>query len=137
MKLYRGIKCEEITFLTEEVKNEINSVIGSLLQLRQSGDFHYPEKMNGEIIKSRQLLRLRDQYFTDRKDIAEDYAKSENGLLLEMDVPPEDILEFFKVEFQDFGKRKEDFQLVYRVDGEILLKNRDTWNVKQTKISHN
>ena len=131
MKLYRGIKSDEINFFTHSSKEAITSVLLPILKMRSSNNYSYPDELNSQIIKTHQLMRLKDQYFTDRKDIAEVYMRSENGSLIEIDIDEKEILENFKVEFQDFGKRKKDFQLVYRVDGEVLLFNKDKWNLKQ------
>lgn len=83
------------------------------------------------------MIRLSDQYFTDRKEIAQGYAKNENGVLIEINPQIEEILKYFKVEFQDFGKRKDDFQLVYRVKGKDLCENKDRWGLKVKKFSKN
>jgi len=133
MKLYRGLKEAEIKFFELENKESTIQTMKALLEMRHQGDFKYPEDMNKEVIRAHKNLRLKDQYFTDQKDIAEKYSKEVKGSLLEIDVPVEEILENFKVEFQDFGKRKFDFRLVYRVDGELLCKKRQDWGLKHHK----
>lgn len=65
--------------------------------------------------------------------IAEGYAKKVGGLLIELNIPIKDILNYFDLEFQNFSRRKKKFELVYRVKGSLLLKNSKKWGLKVGK----
>ncbi len=132
MKLYRGIK-EDFIFLDEKAQEQNKQIWKKILELRSKGDFSYPQETNSEILTLRKQERLALQNFTDNKKIAERYARQEKGFIVEIDVPKKEILSLFRIEFQNFSKRKEKFELVYVVSGENLHKFAKKWKLKIRK----
>lgn len=130
MKLYRGIRAKEFIHFTPEAVHHLRSTWRKLLKNRASGDFSYPDNLNEEILIAAQLVRLQRQHFTDQKDIAFDYAKANDGLLVEIDAPISDVVEHFNIEFQKFAQRRDKFELVYAVNAEILCSNIKKWKMK-------
>ncbi len=130
MKLYRGLKSVEFKYFSEKVQGELNQTWAKILSRRSKGDWSYPKNLDNEILSTEKLLRLERQHFTDQKSIALNYAKTFNGVIIEIDIPIKDILKNFRVEFQNFGKRKTKFEIVYVVDATLLYRNRKKWKVK-------
>lgn len=131
MKLYRGLK-ENFNHKDLESQEKFNVLWKNILNIRAKGQFSYPEHLNKDISYLKKLDRYSRQYFTDRKEIAEAYAKKSRGSLVELDVSIDDILEHFIVEFQNYQSRKKDFEITYIVKGSLLYVYRDKWKVKIT-----
>lgn len=134
MKLYRGIKNSEFKHFTDDTAAELERNWSSILKLRSQGNFHFPKHLDSEISRSEKLVRLQRQNFTDRKTVALAYAKSNGGALIEIDVPVSDILKYFRLEFQNFGKRKTCFEVVYVVDSKPLNKFRRKWKLRALSL---
>lgn len=130
LKLYRGLSSAEFNLVTDEIFKQNKKVWSSILERRLNRDFNYPHELDRQILTLHKNLRLEYQYFTDSKTIAESYARKVGGLLVELSVPFDDILKDFKIEFQNFGRRKKQFEIVYCVKGSILTKNRKKWKLK-------
>ncbi|MGE4133327.1 MAG: hypothetical protein AB7F86_16915 [Bdellovibrionales bacterium] len=64
---------------------------------------------------------------------SDDYARKVGGLLVEISVPMADVLKHFDIEFQNFGRRKKQFEIVYCVKGSILAKYGKKWKLKTTR----
>jgi hypothetical protein len=130
MKLYRGLKEKEFKGLTKQLQLQLKSNWKHILTRRSGGDFSFPKNLSKAVNEISMLTRLHDQHFTDRKDVALQYAKSNRGLLLEINPSVEDVLSHFKLEFQNFSKRHKKFEVVYRVDGSRLLKMSRRWKLR-------
>lgn len=135
MKLYRGLKNDVFELLTPEVKHSIDAMWFKILTRRSAGDFFYPNDLNDDVIELSKLARFSQQHFTDQRGIAVAYAKQENGVVVEIDVPEIEVIRHFRIEFQNFGKRKTNFEVVYVVSGELLYKNSNEWKIKVTKAT--
>lgn len=133
LKLYRGLSSDEFNLATDEVFEENKKAWASILAHRVRKDFKYPQKLDRSITSLHKNLRLEYQYFTDAKLIADGYAKKVGGLLVEVSVPVEDVLEFFDIEFQNFGRRKKRFEIVYCIKGSILAKHSKRWKLKTAR----
>ena len=129
LKLYRGLSSDEFNLATEEVFEQNKKVWNSVLKHRVKGDFNYPHELDKDINELHKSLRLEYQYFTDNKTIAEGYAKKVGGLLVELSVPLKDVVELFDIEFQNFGRRKKQFEVVYCVKGSTLVKHSKRWRL--------
>jgi hypothetical protein len=130
LKLYRGISADEFNIASEKLFKENKKVWTSIIERRVKGKFDYPQDLDRAITSLHKNLRLEKQYFTDSKAIAEGYAKKVSGLLIEMTVPLKDVIEHFEIEFQNFGRRKKQFEIVYCVRGSVLGKNSKKWDLK-------
>lgn len=130
MKLYRGLKSSEFKPYSSEIDNDLKGVWRAILSRRSKGNWSFPEHLAEDVLRAEKLLRLQRQHFTDRKDIALSYAKANKGALVEIEVSQEDILSKFRIEFQNFGRRKKSFEIVYVVDAGILHKQRKKWKLK-------
>lgn len=133
LKLYRGISAVEFNFASDEAFKKNKKVWASILEHRVKGDFNYPHELDKDINTLHKSLRLEYQYFTDNKTIAEGYAKKVGGLLVELSVPLKDVVELFDIEFQNFGRRKKQFEIVYCIKGSILAKYGKRWRLKTTR----
>jgi hypothetical protein len=133
MKLYRGITSKEYLEHTEEIESCFNDGWRKILEYRDKGDLSYPEELNDVVIELYKTQSLTRQYFTDNKAITEQYIKSEGGVIIEIDVPVEDILNHFIIEFQNYSKRRDRFEVTYLVHGKILLENKDSWKLQVSK----
>lgn len=133
MKLYRGITSKEYLEHTEEIENRFKDGWRKILEYRNNGDLSYLEQLNDVIIELYKTQSLTRQYFTDNKNITEQYIRSEGGLIIEIDVPIEDILNNFVIEFQNYSKRRDRFEVTYLVHGKTLSENRDSWKMQISK----
>lgn len=133
LKLYRGLSSDEFHLATDEVFNGNKSAWAAILTHRAKGDLKYPASLDKSITSLHKNLRLEYQYFTDSKSIAEGYARKVGGLLVELTVPVKDVLEHFDIEFQNFGRRKKQFELVYCVRGSALVRYKKQWRLKVEK----
>ena len=129
MKLYRGLKSEQFQLFDEAIERELHDHWQGVVERRERGDFSYREEENAAILRLEKLHRLYHQNFTDNEAIAREYAHAQGGALVTVDVPVPDILEHWKVEFQNFGKRRTKFELVYVVDGRTLARHKDRWKL--------
>lgn len=129
MKLYRGLKTDYLPFNSGELTSKWKKV----LAVREKSK-KYPEKLNSTILELKKLERGQRQFFTDNKEIATRYAKQEKGTLLTIDVPINEIIKNFHIEFQNYAKRRKRFELVYAVEGSTLDKNSKKWKLKVTKF---
>lgn len=134
MKLYRGLKTSEFRHYSDDISAEVRRTWASILKRRSQEDWSFPHELSTEISRLEKLLRLQRQHFTDRRDIALAYAKSNGGTLLEIEVTEKDLLNHFRIEFQNFGKRKKDFEVVYVVDASLLFQNQRRWKMKQLDL---
>lgn len=134
MKLYRGLKSTEFKIFSDDMAFELRKIWNTVLSRRNKGDWSFPFKLDQEILRGEKLLRLQRQHFTDRRDIALAYAKANNGSLIEIDVPKTDILDHFRIEFQSFGKRKENFEIVYVIEADLLNRNRKKWKLRELDL---
>lgn len=134
LKLYRGLSSDEFHLATEDVFKGNKNAWASILENRASGDFGYPASLDQSITRLHKNLRLEYQYFTDARQIAEGYARKVGGILVELNVPLTDVLEYFDVEFQNFSRRKKKFEIVYCVKGSILAKKGRRWKLKIVKV---
>jgi hypothetical protein len=130
MKLYRGLKTADFQLLDEATSKSVRDIWKKVLLRRSKGDFSFPEKLSAEIQEQERQIRLRRQHFTDNKEIAARYAKASGGSLVEIDVSVEEISRVFDIEFQNFGKRRKKFELVYVIDAEVLRRRAKKWKLK-------
>lgn len=133
MKLYRGITSKEYLEHTEEIENRFKDGWRRILEYREGGDLSYPEELNDVIIELYKTQSLTRQYFTDNKAITEQYIKTEGGLVIEIDVPIDEILSHFVIEFQNYSKRRDRFEVTYLVHGKVFLDNKDRWKMRISK----
>lgn len=133
LKLYRGLSSDEFNLATDDVFKENKKVWSSVLENRLNGDFDYPHALDRPITTLHKNLRLEYQYFTDSKVIAEGYARKVSGLLVELSVPLNEVLKHFDIEFQNFGRRKKQFEIVYCVKGSTLAKYGKRWRLKTAR----
>jgi hypothetical protein len=133
LKLYRGLSSEEFNLANDDVFKENKKVWSSILENRLNGDFDYPHELDRLITALHKNLRLEYQYFTDSKVIAEAYSRKVGGLLVELSVPLSDVLKHFDIEFQNFGHRKKQFEIVYCVKGSTLAKYGRLWRLKTAR----
>jgi hypothetical protein len=130
LKLYRGLSSDEFNLATDEVFRQNRDTWASILAQRVKGNLNYPPQLDRSISALHKNLRLEYQYFTDSKVIAEGYARKVGGLLVELSVPLRDVLKHFDIEFQNFGRRKKQFEIVYCVKGSTLAKYGKRWRLK-------
>jgi hypothetical protein len=133
LKLYRGLSSDEFNVAAAELFKENKKAWFLILEHRLNGDFDYPRELDRPITTLRKNLRLEYQYFTDSKVIAEVYARKVGGLLVELSVPLSDVLKHFDIEFQNFGRRKKQFEIVYCVKGSTLAKYGKRWRLKTAR----
>jgi hypothetical protein len=133
LKLYRGLSSEEFNHATDELFKQNKKVWASILVHRLKGDFKYPQQLDRSINALHKNLRLEYQYFTDSKVIAEGYARKVGGLLVELAVSLNDVLKHFDIEFQNFSRRKKQFEIVYCVKGSTLAKYGRRWRLKTAR----
>jgi hypothetical protein len=105
-----------------------------LLVSRASGNKKYPNFLDEQIQGFEKILRTERQHFTDDKDIALSYAKKTKGVLIEVVVPVNEVVRHFRIEFQNYAKRKKKFELVYVVDGSLLKRKSRQWNLKVRRL---
>lgn len=129
MKLYRGIQSKEYIEHSIELDEQFKTAWRKILTQREIGNFTYPEELNNLIIKLYKNQPLTRQYFTDNVEVAERYLKV-GGLVIELDVPIEDILDNFIIEFQNYSKRKEKFEVTYLTHSKVILENKLKWKMK-------
>lgn len=134
LKLYRGVSASEFNLVSEKLLRKNRDVWRLILSSRAKGNFKFPSDLSKEIIELHSNLRLEKQYFTDSKAIAQSYARKVGGLLIELSVPTSEILKHFSLEFQNFGLRKKNFEIVYCVPGKILNRHRERWKLKVKKL---
>ncbi len=134
LKLYRGLSADEFSIASDKLLKENRKTWSSLLEYRADGDFDYPESLNQSITSLHKNLKLEVQYFTDAKNIAESYARKMDGLLVEMRVPLDDVINHFDIEFQNFSRRKKQFEIVYRVKGSLLSKYKRKWRLSVRRL---
>lgn len=130
LKLYRGLSSEEFILATEDVIQQNKKVWAQILDRRIRDTVSYPKELDRSIANLHKNVRLEYQYFTDARAIAEGYARKVGGLLVELSVPLPDVLKHFDIEFQNFGRRKKRFELVYRIKGSVLAAHRKRWKLK-------
>lgn len=130
IKLYRGLKTDNFIHRGEQIEESFNNGWRKLLEYRSQGDLSYPEELNDLVIEMNKLQQYTRQYFTDRLELAENYAKTEKGILISITVPIEDILNLFIIEFQNYSKRKDQFDVVYIAKGSDLFKKQKEWDLK-------
>ena len=130
MKLYRGITSKEYLEHTEEIENRFKDGWRQILEYRNRGNLSYPEELNDVVIELYKTQSLTRQYFTDNKAITEQYIKTEGGLVIEIDVPINEILNHFVIEFQNYSKRRDRFEVTYLVHGKTLFENKDSWKMQ-------
>lgn len=133
MKLYRGITSKEYIEHSEQIENRFKDGWRKILEYREKGDLSYPEELNDIVIDLYKIQSLTRQYFTDNKTITEKYIKSEGGVIIEIDVPMEDVLNYFIIEFQNYSKRRDQFEVTYLVHSKNLLENRSKWKMQVLK----
>ncbi|MAZ40700.1 hypothetical protein CL654_01095 [bacterium] len=129
LKLYRGIKSSEFTHKDKEVEEKFNEGWLEILRRRAQGDLSYPEDLNSIVTKMFKIQPFTRQYFTDREEIAKSYAKKEHGSLITLEIPLKEILKYFVIEFQNYPKRKQQFDVVYIIKGTDLFKKSKDWNI--------
>jgi hypothetical protein len=134
MKLYRGLKSSHFVERNKEVEQKFNEGWRQVLSLREQGDLSYPEHLNKVIIELFRLQGYTRQYFTDDRSIALAYAKAEHGVLVEIDVSVDDILEHFIIEFQNYSKRRQSFEVTYIVRGADLAKYTKRWKLNAQQV---
>jgi hypothetical protein len=134
LKLYRGVVAEDFLLLSSKQKVFRKQIWSEILLRRLNNNYQYPNDLDKEIQELLLLTRLERQHFTDRKAIASSYAKKANGILIEISVPLEDLVKKFRLEFQNFGKRKTLFDIVYVIQSSELSKNLKKWKLVIKKI---
>lgn len=130
VKLYRGLKSSEFKPYSSDIESDLKNIWGAILIRRSKGDWTFPKDLASGVLRAEKNLRLQRQHFTDRQEIALNYAKANKGVLVEIDVPQKEILSFFRIEFQNFGQRKKKFEIVYVIDAALLHRNRKKWKLK-------
>lgn len=130
LKLYRGLSADEFNLASETLVRENRRIWSSIIERRAKGYFEYPHTLDKAITMLHKNLRLEYQHFTDSKSIARNYARKMNGLVIELAVPIKDLLSHFDIEFQNFGRRKKQFEVVYCVKGSVLKKYSRRWRLK-------
>lgn len=133
LKLYRGLSSDEFRLATDKLFAQNKKAWSSIIDRRAKNEFKYPQELDRSITALHKNLRLEYQYFTDSRPIAEGYARKVGGLLVELSVPLKDILKYFDIEFQNFGRRKKQFEIVYCVKGSVLAKHGKRWKLKTAK----
>lgn len=135
LKLYRGISASEFNLASGSLFRENKRSWEAILQRRVRGRFDYPSDLDKMIQSLHKNLRLEYQYFTDSKRIADGYARKVGGILVELTVPLGDVVSKFDLEFQNFGRRKKNFEIVYCIRGSVLAKHHKRWrlNIRKKK----
>lgn len=54
------------------------------------------------------------------------------GTLVSLEVPVAELLKLFALEFQNFGSRKKQLELVYVVNGSVLARRAKAWRLRLT-----
>jgi len=130
IKLYRGMASDVLNLHDRSHFNKQKKFLHWILALRSSGKMQYPDFLDEQVQAFEKLLRTERQHFTDDREIARSYAKKNKGILIEVVVPIHEVVKHFRIEFQNYGKRKKKFELVYVVDGSLLKKNSSRWKLK-------
>jgi hypothetical protein len=133
LKLYRGLSATEFQAASKKLFAENRKTWRSILEHRVRGDFNFPKELDKAITVLHTKLRFEHQYFTDSKSIAEGYAKKVSGIVVEVSVPLNEVIKYFDIEFQNFGRRKKCFEIVYGVKGSILAKFAKSWGLRVRK----
>lgn len=79
IRLYRGLKTPDFRLFSAAEGARQRRIWKRLLEARAKGDFSHPASLDSELRWLEKSLRLGRQYFTDRKDIASAYAKTNRG----------------------------------------------------------
>ncbi len=130
MKLYRGLKGEVFKEFTDDVSKQHRDSLYKILMIRERGEWDYPSELSKDISWLKKHESLQRLYLTDCRDIAYEYAKSNQGLVIEVDVPIDDILKYFIIEFQNYSKRHTSFELVYFIDSKAFDTHKEDWDIK-------
>lgn len=133
MKLYRGLRSAEYLELDSMQIREYQRDWQKILVQREAGNLSYDVGIDPLAKRLKHTIPLTRQYFTDNEAIARQYTESVSGILIQIDVPIADILQYFSLEFQNYSKRKERFEIVYLVDSFTMGKKKTTWNLKVIK----
>lgn len=135
IKLYRGLASDQFQLANRELRKKQNEAWRKILTFRFEKPSEYPAELDSVIRELHGSLRLGRQLFTDSREVAERYAKSVSVVLVEIQVPLDEVIDRFEIEFQNFARRKQPFELVYRASGEVLRKNLKKWKFKISRSS--
>jgi hypothetical protein len=130
MKLYRGLKASEYHSYDTLKQKQVRKGWDLILSIRSTGNLEYPLHLNKVVTNLNKLQKLTRQIFTDNKEIAERYSKRTKGTLVEIDVPITEIHKHFIIEFQNYTKRKEKFELTYLIKSETLFAHQKKWKLR-------
>ena len=133
LRLYRGIKADDFVFDGPAAAKRHDSLWREILEHRQESG-RYPSHLNAEIIRLHGETRLRHQAFSDQRETAERYLSRQGGLLVELEVPLDDILRYFELEIQNYAKRKRSFEIVYTVRSSVLARHAETWRCRIIRL---
>lgn len=130
MKLYRGIRSDEFEILSSKAWKDSRKIWSEILRLRERGNFRYPKDKEEKIRELARIARLERQHFTDDRKIAERYAKAHEGIVVQLDVPVEDLVKYFRLEFQNFSSRRKKFEIVFVVEATVIARRAKAWKLR-------
>ncbi|MEI6477707.1 MAG: hypothetical protein WCO52_01860 [bacterium] len=133
MKLYLGLK-QEFEHLDPDTASVHQKGWRQLLRIRQRGDFKYPEHLNPIVLRLASIEPVAIRTFTDKKEKALTYAKTKGGILVQIDVPVEDIQRYFTLGFINYRDRKKNFEISYKISGADLAAHAAEWGLFVTKL---
>ncbi len=134
LQLYRGISADEFKVLSAKELSQSRRNWKPLLAKRVAKDMSYPTEMDHVVQHLERIARLERQHFTDNAAIAKSYARKVDGVVVAIDVSIHDVIKHFRLEFQNFAKRKKNFEIVYIVDAKIMAKNLRRWKFKTKRF---
>lgn len=129
IKLYRGLKSKDFVDFSENDITEYYKDFDEILQRRAEQDFSYPKHLDSTIRSLKKREKFLFQQFSDNGEIATTY-ESGDGCLVTLRVPLADIEKYFIVNFQNFPRRREKFELVYLVKMADLVEHQKEWGLK-------
>lgn len=132
IKLYRGLQANDFTLVDQEMIAWQNEAWRKILAHRDKTS-EYPEHLNNLIIQLHKETRLNRQVFTESRSTAKRYiAGKDGGILIELSVPINDILQYFELEIQNYSKRRQCFEVVYTIRSSVLAEFMQAWHCRIT-----
>ena len=134
MKLYRGLKEDRFKRADRQLLAEHQMLWRDILKARSRGR-QYPEHLDSRITKLYRESKLYRQAFTDCRVTAARYGGAHGGALIELEVPEADVLKYFELDIQNYGRRRLNFEIVYTIEAKVLQRFMQAWNFRIIKIN--
>ncbi len=130
IKLYRGLKTDSLTIVDQDMASR-HAVLWHKILTHRQGSTKYPTDLDNSIAKLHEETRLYRQVFSDCRATAERYLNdSDDGVIVELEVPISELIRHFELEIQNYSKRKQHFEIVYTVRSAVLADHMQSWCCK-------